>query len=171
MAEQEIRKQVGEKFVFGNDFEPKLPTNAALVSGVLLATRLGITDSTTLSALVSAGATSLQLAANVKNGAALVVNPGQATEEILLVKSVSGAGPYVATLASAVQQDHANGESVKYEQGASDLVLATTVATVAGTVLGANVVGGLVYKYRVTFLATITNNQVIRDDVTLIVND
>ncbi len=171
MAEQEITRQIGEKFVIGNDFSPKLPANTALVSGILLVTMLGKTQTTTLTAAASVGDPAISLEHNVKAGAEVILNPGQVDEEPLLVRSISGSGPYVAVLASAVQVAHANNEPVKYDQGATDLVLASPVASMSGTFLGANIIGGLVYKYRIVFLATISNGQIVRDDVVLIVRD
>lgn len=171
MAEKEVKKQIGEQFVLGNDFTPKLPENAAVLSGRLLATRRGKTQTTSLTASASPGATTLSLLANVKGGAALWLNVGQADEEPVLVLSVSGTGPYLATLASPLQLAHAANEQVKYDEGASDVVLASTTATVSGAVLGANIIGGLIYEYTIIFLATLTGGQIVRDDVTLILED
>lgn len=171
MANVEIIKLIGEKFVIANDFSPRLPANTQLISGALFVTQLGKTQTTMLTAPASIGDLTLSLDDNVKAGAALILNYGQVDEEPLLVKSISGSGPYIAVLASAVQVAHDVGEPVKYDPGATDLVLANPVATIAGTSLGANIVGGLVYKYRIVFLATISNGQIVRDDAILILKD
>ena len=168
----EIRKQIGEKFTVIVDFTPKLPINGALASGVLLATRKGKTLTTTLSAAAQPGNTTLTLLDDVQNGASLVLNIGQIDEEPLLVVSRTGNGPYVATLASAVQLAHTIGSLVKYDQGASDLVLASTVAAIAGPMAKANIVGGLVYHYTLTYLMTVlTTGEMLREDVALILHD
>lgn len=167
----EIRKQIGEKFTFAVDFTPKLPDNAALVSGVLLATRRGKTSQTTLTATVSPGDMTITILDDVKGGAALILNVGQSNEEPLLVSSISGPGPYIAALARPAQLAHAAGESIKYDQGATDLVLATPVATISGTMAKANIIGGLIYEYMVTFLVTTTTGDIIREDVPMIMHD
>jgi len=167
----EITKQVGEHFTFAVDFTPKLPANSALVSGKLFATRRGKTNSTTLTAPATPGATTLTVADDVQDGAELILNVGESTEEPLLVLSTAGVGPFVATLASAVQLSHAAGASIKYDPGASELVLASTTATISGALMKANVIGGLVYLYTVTFLATLTTGEVLRQDVSLIIQD
>jgi len=167
----EITKLIGERFTFAVDFTPKLPDNGALVSGVLMARRVGKTESTTLTASVSPAAMTVSLADNVRAGALLIIDPGLTTEEPLLVLSVAGNGPYTATLASAVQLAHAAAAQVRYEQGATETLLASPTASISGTQMKANVVGGLVYHYVVTFLATLVSGEILREDVDVILND
>ena len=171
MADTEIRKKIGEHFTVALDFTPKLPANVTLQSGLILATRHGEMESALLTAPVSPGAMTVTLDTNVKAGAALIINIGLVDEEPLLVRSVAGTGPYVATLISAVQLAHAATAAVCYEQGATDLILATETATVAHPYLGANIIGGLVYQYTLAFFATLSSGQVIRDDVSLVIQD
>ena len=171
MADTEIRKKIGEHFTVALDFTPKLPSNVTVVSGLVLATRRGKMESALLTAPVSPGAMTVTLDMNVQAGAALIINIGLTDEEPLLVRSISGTGPYTATLMSAAQLAHAANATVRYEQGATDLILATETATASHPVLGANLIGGLVYQYTLAFFATLSSGQVIRDDVSLVIQD
>lgn len=164
----EVRKQIGEKFSFAVDFAPKLPTNVGLQSGLVLATRKSKATTTTLQAPASAGDITITLGVDVKSGAQLIINPGHDDEEAVVVASTVGP---VATLVSRLQLAHANGVTVKYELGESDLVLASTTAGISGTQMKANVIGGLVYTYQVLFFATLTTGDVIREDVDLVLHD
>lgn len=161
----EIVKHIGEKFDFAVDFSPKLPVNTTIVSGILLACQKETIQVTTLAAGCSAGAATVSVSVNVKAGAVLTLNEGGVVEEVVLVSSVSGAGPYIATLASAVQVDHPSGEAMEYDPGATDLLLASSTPAISGSLMKANVIGGLVGKYMIIFLATTNTGKIIREDV------
>lgn len=167
----EIRKQIGEQFDIAVNFTPKMPANSALVSGILMATRMGKTDITALTNVVQADAISIVLDNDVHAGAMLLLNPGRDNEEPLLVIRTVGSGPYTAVLASNAQLDHEAGEQVKYDVGASDLVLANTNATIVSPYMKANILGGVIYHYIIVFLATLTTGEIIREDVDLLMHD
>ena len=104
--------------------------NTAVASALAFASRAR-TSSTTVNGTNTAGATTLNLNAHPGVGALLTVNPGQATQEKLLVSAVSGVGPYACTV-SPLQFAHDSPQVVDYYPGVSARVLVSTAGTVNG---------------------------------------
>lgn len=166
-----ITKQPSEQFPIAIEFSGNLPSGAALATGTVLAAELKAAALTTLSAGTAVGAMTVTLPIDPKAGAILILDAMTGTREEVQVQSVSGAGPYTATLTAPLQLAHAGGGAVQYFPGTS-AVLQTAVATIAGTQASARVKGGQHgMDYRVTFLVALDSGDQLEEDVTLSVRN
>jgi len=160
-------KQPAEKFTVAIEFSGKLPSGATIASGSVVAAAMSEpASSTTLAAAAAADATTLLLTANVLGGARLTVNPNGANQEVVHVLSISGAGPYTATLLGPLMKAHTTGEAVSYQPGASADVLTSTTATISGTQARATVKKGIHGQhYQLTFFVVLSNGDNLEEDL------
>jgi hypothetical protein len=116
-----------------------------------------VSISSTLAAAVSQGAATISLAANPGIGALLTLNPTGSKQEKLKVSNVTGAGPYTCTVNPSPDFDHANGEPLSFEPGASTRLLVSTTASIVGAAkaIVRKRRGAAGQTYRLTVLATL----------------
>jgi hypothetical protein len=166
----QFTKQPAEAYTIAVDYTDRLPVGVTLSSRVVLAARLD-TNETSLSLAASANATTLLTVADVGNGAILTVDPGTPLEEIVLVQSAAGSNPCTCQLMNQLSNSHAIGARVIYFPGASDEVLGTT-SPVSGNTVQAKVQRGQHgNNYHLMFLTTLSNGDVLEDDVIMTVED
>jgi hypothetical protein len=161
-----LRKQPAEILTIAFAYTGKLPTGATLATGqVLVSDTHRPLLATIASSVIAAGATTLLLQAHPGVGARLLIQPGQSTQEIVRVLTVTGGGPYTATITPALAYGHASGSPMQYELGVAESLVQSITANIAGEearLILRNGVHG--HTYRVTVLATLSTGDVLEDE-------
>ena len=118
---------------------------------------------------MTAGATTIDLKADPKAGALLILEPGSAVEERLKVVSVAGAvAPFVCTVRPFAWFSHADNAAVSYERGCNARMLLDDTPTPSGVIITPQIRRGTyLQKYRVTGLATANNGEIREDEFEL----
>lgn len=163
----QFTKQPAEAYTIAVDYTDRLPVSVTLSSRVVLAARLDTTE-TILALASSLNASTLQTVAAVGNGAILTIEPGSANEEVVIVQSEAGG---VCQLMNQLSLVHPIGARVTYFPGATDEVIGTT-SPISGNLVQAKVQRGQHgNNYHLMFLTTLSNGDVIEDDVIMTVED
>lgn len=163
-------KQPAETRTIGVDYTNKIPIGVTLVSRQVLAARLDVMQ-TALFASTAVGVSTLQTAADVGNGAILTLEPGTDNEEVVLVQIATGANPCSVTLLNQLSNAHTTGVAVDYYPGASDEVLGITTPIVGNVAQTKVQRGKHGEQYHLMFLVTLSNGDVLEDDIFMHVED
>ena len=159
------------------DFDELVATGAIISTVETFISRLPALNApllgTQLDNAVSAGATTIDLKADPKAGALLIIEPGSAVEERLKVVSVSGTvAPFVCTVRPVAWFNHADNSAVSYERGCNARMILDETPTPSGVFFTPQIRAGTdLQKYRVTGLATANNGEVREDEFELHVID
>lgn len=163
----QFTKQPAEAYTIAVDYTDRLPVGVTLSSRVVLAAKLTTTE-TTLAAGASVDASTVTTVANVGSGAILTIDSGTELEEVVLVQSEAGG---ICQLMNQLSNAHAIGSRVVYFPGATDEVIGTT-SPISGFTVQAKVQRGQHgHNYHLMFLTTLSNGDVVEDDVIMTVED
>lgn len=166
----QFTKQPSEAYTIAFDYTDKLPIGVGLSSRVVLAARLDTTITVTTSAS-SVGDNTLFTVANVGNGAIITIDPGTESEEVVLVQTATGSLPCTCALMSQLSLAHAAGTPISYYPGSSDEVLGVTSPIVGNQAQAKVQRGQHGNRYHLMFLTTLSNGDVIEDDVIMEVEE
>jgi hypothetical protein len=159
------------------DFDELIATGAIISTVEAFVSRLPSLTApligTELDNPVTAGASTIDLKADPKAGALLILEPGSAVEERLKVMSVTGAvAPFVCTVRPLAWFNHADNSAVSYERGCNARMLIDDTPNPSGVMVTPQLRRGTDgQKYRVTGLATANNGEVREDEFELQVVD
>jgi hypothetical protein len=150
-----------------------IASGASLTSVQAFASRTLPLRGTTLFADVAVGATTIELNADPKAGALLIIEPGSGSEETLKVVSVSGASvPFLATVTPPAWSTHSATGSVNYEDGVSARLLVDDTPTPSATSVTVQLQKGAHGQiYRISVVGTCNNGEVVEDEMQLTVTD
>lgn len=159
------------------DFDELIATGAIISAVETFVSRLPALNApligTQLDDPVTAGAGTVNLKADPKAGALLIVEPGSAVEERLKVISVTGTvAPFVCTVRPVAWFNHADNSAVSYERGCNARMVIDDTPTPSGVFFTPQLRHGTdLQKYRVTGLATANNGEVREDEFELDIID
>lgn len=163
-------KQPAEAYTISIDYTDRLPVGVTLSSRIVLAARLDTTI-TTMTASSAVGANTVLTVDNVGNGAILTIDPGTLEEEVVLVQTATGVSPCTCQLMNQLSNAHASGTPISYFPGASDEVLGVTTPIVGNQAQAKVQRGQHGNRYHVMFLTTLSNGDLVEDDVIMQVED
>lgn len=151
----------------------KLPTGATIASAQIFASEIIVPlESTTLAGAAALDATSLSLTANVGSGAKLLLEPDTALAEAVKVTTVTGTGPYTATIVPSLRRAHALNAVVKYEPGLSAIIVESANPAPVGEMVTVHV-QRLVdnERYRLSCRITTNGGRHLEDGIVLVGKD
>lgn len=151
----------------------KLPTGATIANAQIFASEIvHPLESTTLAGPAAVDATSLSLTANVGPGAKLILDPDMTLTEVVKVTTISGTGPYTATIIPSLRRAHALNAVVQYEPGLSGIIIESATPTPVGETVTVHV-QRLVdnERYRLSCRITTNGGRHLEDGVTLVGKD
>src|SRR5688572_24208018 len=160
----QFTKQPAESYTISMDYTDRLPIGVTLSSRVVLAAHLNTTITST-AASASEGSSTIQTVANVGSGAIITINPNTDFAEVVLVQTATGANPCTCQLMSQLSHTHASGTPVTYFPGVSDEVFGVTTAIVGNQAQAKVQNGQHGNRYQLMFLTTLSNGDIIEDDV------
>jgi hypothetical protein len=166
----QFTKQPAEAYTIAIDYTDRLPVGVALSSRVVLGAKL-TTDETFLAVSAAVDSSTIFTVLNVGIGAILTIEPGTAKEEIVIVQSTAGSSPSTCVLMSQLSNDHDLGARIVYYPGATDEVIGTTTPVVGNRVQAKVQRGQHGNNYHLMFLTTLSNGDVVEDDVIMTVED
>jgi hypothetical protein len=166
-----LAKQPAETWDVAVDFAEYTNFYATTLSSAIAFVARTTSVNTTLASQANAGATSVSLSAHPGTGALLTLNPAgvppNSTREKVWVSSVSGSGPFTASV-SPLQFGHSNGEDVSYLPGVTARVLVSGTATIDGTEAIFRLRRGAAARtYHAIALGTLADGQVVQKAISL----